>query len=111
MIVTKEQIARAYALMECERAQNRDNGYGHYPAISHANRFLEMGLIEKWEYAKFVNNEYPHSYEGPFREAFLDIFALYEHQNPLPSGKRYTIELKHCFPVSEEINRNKEIVV
>lgn len=98
-MITKEQIARAYALMECERAPNKDAGYGYYPAQKTASLFLERGLITQGEWIKFMNNEYPHSDRGPFSQVFLDLFALYEHQNPLPAGQRYSIDFPSCFPV------------
>lgn len=106
-MITKEQIARAYALMECERAPNVDVAFGNYPAKRTADLFLGKGLIREWEWMKFLNNEYPHSQSDPFREEFLDLFAMYEHENPLPSGQRYWIELENFFPVAQDISRGE----
>jgi len=100
-VITKDQIARAYALMECERAPNRTD-YGYNPAKNNADFFLKKNLIAEWEWMKFLNNEYPHSDNGPFREAFMDMFAMYEHENPLPPNHHYAIEFKHCYPVASK---------
>lgn len=104
-MISREQIARSYALMECERAPCRDAGYGHYPSIHTADFFLSKGLIFKWEWSKFVTNQYVHGEHGHFKEEFLDLISRYEHENPLPAGWRYTIELENCFPVAQEISR------
>lgn len=98
-MISKMQIARAYALMECERAPNEDKGFGYFPAQKTTDRFFEKGLISDTERMRFLSNYYPHGDNGVFREMFLDMLAMYEHQNPLPHGQRYTIETDNCFPV------------
>lgn len=104
-MITKEEIARAYALMECERAPAGDRGYGYYPAKVVADRFLSLGLITITEWIKFISNEFEHGEKGPFKEAFRDLFAKWEHENPLPAGWRYGIEMERCFPVAQEPQR------
>lgn len=78
-MITKEELNRSYALMECERSG------GCKPNIDF---YLKQQLITPIEAKQFYNS-FP-TETGPNKTVYFHLNFGYRCENPLPPGKKYS---------------------
>ena len=85
MQYTKEQVARAYVLMECERSGDNPN----------TDWYLKNGFITEGQRDLYnvSGTEF-----GPAKSLFMHIFWCWELDNPAPEGKQWGIGTMRCMP-------------
>ncbi len=85
-MTTKREVARAYALMECER---------HESSPSLRKHFVDLGLVTEDE----VQSLEGPTESGPHKTMFIHLFWCWTLDNPAPFGKEWGISTETCQPI------------